>query len=119
MDQNASFVFFKKLKTRSPLGTQRVPLTPRRSLAVDQRFIPLGVPLWVKTTYPNPKNPNENLPFRHLMIAQDTGGAIRGIIRGDIYWGSGKDATYIAGHMKNAGRFWILLPKTTPLLRRL
>lgn len=109
-NQNPSFVFFKSLNQQSPMGTQNVPLTAGRSLAVDHRLIPLGTPVWLSTNIPTMKN--KNTPFKHLMIAQDTGGAIRGAVRGDVYWGSGKRAEYIAGHMNSAGRYWILLPKT-------
>ena len=114
LDKNASFVFFRVLNNGSaPLGTETVPLTPQRSLAVDPRYIPLGAPIWLDTTLPPATAQKENAPrlFQHLLIAQDTGGAIKGIVRGDIYWGAGQTAENIASGMKNAGSYWILLPK--------
>jgi membrane-bound lytic murein transglycosylase A len=78
-------------------------------LAVGTRYIPFGAPLWLDTRVPD-KKLKEKI-FRHLLIAQDTGGAIKGIVRGDIYWGAGADAAFAAGHMQKAGRYWILLPK--------
>ncbi len=111
LNQDASYVFFRVLKGISPVGSQQIPLTPQRSLAVDTHYIPLGAPLWLVSTVPN-KNSNTNpTPYQHLLIAQDTGGAIVGIIRGDIYFGPGIDAAFMAGHMKNSGKYWILLPK--------
>lgn len=111
LNHNASFVFFKILKETSPLGTEQVPLTPRHSLAVDTRYISLGTPVWLDTTLPRTSSEHQSESFRHLLIAQDTGGAIKGIVRGDIYLGSGQDAAFVAGHMKNPGQYWILLPR--------
>ncbi|MDR1057524.1 MAG: MltA domain-containing protein [Coxiellaceae bacterium] len=111
LNQNASYVFFKILENESPLGSEQVPLTPERSLAVDKRYIPLGVPIWLDTMIPS-EHSQKLLPFHRLLIAQDTGGAIKGIIRGDIYWGSGNRAAFVAGHMKSPGSYWILLPKS-------
>jgi membrane-bound lytic murein transglycosylase A len=110
LNKNASYVFFRVLKNKDPLGAEQVPLTSRRSLAVDKSYIPLGVPVWLDTGFPS-KSSQELVSFRHLMIAQDTGGAIKGIVRGDVYWGSGDKATFIAGHMKSPGRYWLLLPR--------
>jgi len=119
LNQNDSYVFFQILKDNYPLGTQGVPLTPQRSLAVDNRYIPFGAPIWVKTTIPAyPSDcrvakgaPCNDAPFRKLLIAQDTGGAIKGVVRGDIYWGTGSKAEFIAGHMNQSGQSWILLPR--------
>lgn len=111
MNQNASYVFFKLLDQEHPLGTERVALTPRRSLAVDQRFIPLGAPVWLSTDIPDGQRNQGGKRLRRLMVAQDTGGAIKGIVRGDVYWGSGEQAAYIAGHMKSQGQYWLLLPR--------
>ena len=105
LSQNPSYVFFRILKNDAPLGSQQVPLTPERSLAVDKKYIPLGAPIWLDAVVP------EDTPFSHLLIAQDTGGAIKGIIRGDVYWGGGEKAEFIAGHMKSQGSYWILLPR--------
>lgn len=110
LNQDESYVFFHLLHQQSPVGTENVPLTPERSLAVDTHHIPLGAPVWLDTTIqvPNQINPQ---PFTRLMIAQDTGGAITGM-HSDIYWGAGEQAAYLAGHLKNRGKCWILLPKT-------
>lgn len=111
LNQDASYVFFTVLHTQDPLGMEQVPLTAQRSLAVDTRYIPLGVPVWLKTKIPEQKPVERLLPYRRLLIAQDTGGAIKGMVRGDIYWGAGEDAAFAAGHMKQIGRYWLLLPK--------
>ena len=88
MDSNPSFVFFRELTKPGPIGAQGVPLTPGRSLAVDLKFIPLGVPVWLDTTDPV----SAGKPLRRLVVAQDTGGAIRGPVRGDLFWGFGDEA---------------------------
>jgi len=111
LNQNESFVFFHKQKVNAAFGSQCVPLTAGVSLAVDPRWVPYGVPLWLNTTRPG-HHSDEEKPMQRLMIAQDTGGAIRGPVRGDVYWGAGKEATFIAGHMKNKGYYWLLLPRT-------
>lgn len=113
INENKSFVFFRKMTQGVALGSQGVSLTPGYSLAIDKQWIPMGAPLWLNTTRPDSKNPELNKPMQRLMIAQDTGGAIRGKIRGDVFWGGGERATQIAGHMKNAGNYWLLLPKHT------
>lgn len=109
LNKNKSFVFFNVLKQEAALGSQGVPLTPGYSLAVDLKWVPIGTPIWLNTTRPD--NAKKEAPFQRLMVAQDTGGAIRGAVRGDVYWGPGKEAAYIAGHMKNPGHYWLLLPK--------
>lgn len=106
LNQNNSYVFFQLLKDSNPLGTERVALTPERSLAVDNRYIPFGAPVWTVTNIPEHKS-----AFKHLLIAQDTGGAIKGVVRGDIYWGAGKKAEFIAGRMNQYGEMWIFLPR--------
>ncbi|GGI76763.1 murein transglycosylase A [Legionella impletisoli] len=110
LNQNKSFVFFHRHSRVEALGSQGVPLTPGYSMAVDLKWVPIGTPLWLKTTRPDHKNKKK--PLERLMIAQDTGGAIRGPVRGDLYWGTGDEAIFIAGHMKNMGYYWLLLPKT-------
>lgn len=112
MDKDPSFVFFRPLPPPAspddgPPGAQGVPLTPGRSLAVDRRFLPLGVPVWLDAE--DPLVPGARL--RRLLIAQDTGGAIRGPVRGDVFWGHGAEAALRAGRMKSSGRYWILLPR--------
>jgi membrane-bound lytic murein transglycosylase A len=113
LNQNASYVFFRALPNLDPLGTEQVPLTPKRSLAVDTHYIPIGAPIWLNTEVPGASHSQLLLPFHQMLIAQDTGGAITGIVRGDIYWGAGVDAAFSAGHMKQPGRYWILLPKAS------
>lgn len=114
MQENPRFIFFKWLseghEDRGPIGAQGVQLTAGRSIAVDLRYLPLGVPLWVETSVPTLENNKENR-FHRLMIAQDTGEAIRGIVRGDIFLGSGQNAGSIAGRMKHDGQYWLLLPR--------
>lgn len=111
INQNKSFVFFHKLSMDSALGSQGVALTPGYSLAIDRDWIPMGAPLWLSTTRPDVNKPDSNQPMQRLMVAQDTGGAIKGKVRGDVFWGGGDRATLIAGHMKNEGHYWLLLPK--------
>jgi membrane-bound lytic murein transglycosylase A len=113
LELDPSFVFFKKLSTQQPLGSMGLPLLPSRSLAVDADYITLGLPLWVSTYLPelNQKNIQHGATWQHLMVAQDTGGAIQGVVRGDIFWGSGAQAQWLAGHMQSSGQYWVLLPK--------
>lgn len=107
--QNPSFVFFKELPNNNggPLGALGVPITGGRSIAVDARAIPLGAPVWLATT-----EPASNVPMNRLVLAQDTGGAIRGNVRADFFWGFGDAAGKQAGMMKQSGQMWVLLPKT-------
>ncbi|MFC3909383.1 murein transglycosylase A [Legionella dresdenensis] len=111
LNQNKSFVFFRMLDNTDALGAQGVPLTAGYSLAVDRKWIPLGAPLWLDTTHPVPLMANAPQKLQRLMIAQDTGGAIRGTVRGDVFWGAGQMATLIAGNMKNEGHYWLLVPR--------
>jgi len=112
MQENASYIFFRRLDGDAPIGAQGVPLTPGRSLAVDDAWLPYGLPLWVDTvTTDRQAAVGDPKHFRRLMIAQDTGGAITGIVRGDVYWGTGDDAGAIAGQMREAGRYYGLLPR--------
>ncbi len=106
MAVNRSYVFFRELEGEGPVGAQGVPLTPGRSLAVDDAFFAYGVPVWLETTLP------DGAPWQRLMIAQDTGSAITGAVRGDIFFGAGEWAARMAGAMKAPGRSWILLPTT-------
>ena len=108
---NASYVFFQEVKGEGPLGAEGVPVTPGRSLAVDRKHWPMGVPLWLATEAPAAQEGSPDRPLRRLVIAQDTGGAIRGPIRGDVFWGAGDDAAAIAGRMKHPGDLWVLLPR--------
>jgi membrane-bound lytic murein transglycosylase A len=110
---NPSFVFFRELPNglSGPLGALGVPLTGGRSIAVDPRFVPLGAPVFLATT-----QPNSPLPLNRLVMAQDTGSAIRGGVRADFFWGFGDEAGARAGRMKQRGRMWVLLPKAWPEL---
>lgn len=114
-DANESYVFFSEQGIGDPqsgaAGSEGVPLTPGASLAVDISIHPLGVPVWLEGTAPDPDPSMPDRIFNALLVAQDTGGAIRGPLRGDIYWGFGADAAAIAGRMKNNARMTVLLPK--------
>jgi membrane-bound lytic murein transglycosylase A len=110
MQANARYIFFREIEGDGPIGSLGVALTPGRSLAVDASLLPLGAPIWLETTYPA-GTPEAGRPLRRLMVAQDTGGAIKGAVRGDIYWGSGEAALRYAGPMKQQGRYYLLLPK--------
>jgi len=107
MHENPSYIFFRELSGDGPVGAQGVALTPGRSLAIDRRYLPLGAPMMVDVDYAD----ETGGPLRRLMVAQDTGGAIRGVVRADVFWGSGKPAEELAGPMAARGRYWILLPK--------
>lgn len=108
LGHNPSYVFFRELPDTlsAPLGALGVPLTNEYSIAVDQRTIPLGVPVFLSTTHPN-----TNDPLNRLMFAQDTGGAIKGAVRADFFWGFGEYAAVRAGSMRQSGRMWVLFPK--------
>ncbi|MCC7483796.1 MAG: murein transglycosylase A [Burkholderiales bacterium] len=108
LNQNARYVFFRELTATGagPPGALGVPLTPRRSIAVDPRFVPLGAPVFIATTWPL-----TNRPMNQLVLAQDTGSAIRGAVRADYFWGYGEEAAREAGRMKQRLRMWVLLPK--------
>ena len=107
MQKNKSYIFFRILKGDGPIGAQGVQLTPGRSIAVDRAFIALGVPIWLNTTEPG----KSKKPLRRLVIAQDTGSAIKGPVRGDLFVGYGTPAGLMAGRMKQTGRYYLLLPK--------
>jgi len=111
MRENRSFVFFRELTGDGPLGAMGVALTPETSVAADPRFIPLGTPLWLQSAYPNPQNRQQQLPIAKLMVAQDTGGAIKGANRLDLFWGAGERAALIAGGLSWRGITTLLLPK--------
>jgi membrane-bound lytic murein transglycosylase A len=111
INENKSFIFFRTLHLDAALGSQGVALTPGYSMAIDKQWIPMGAPLWLSTTRPDSRNPDKSKVMQRLMVAQDTGGAIKGKVRGDVFWGGGDRATMIAGHMKNPGHYWLLLPR--------
>ncbi len=113
MWENRSYVFFREAVLENPelgaLGAQHVQLTPQRSLAVDREIWAFGTPVWLDTAVPSSEEGGMNR-FRQLLIAQDTGSAIKGLARGDVYWGFGAAAGEIAGAMKSAGAMTVLLP---------
>ena len=106
--KDPSYVFFKQRteNTGGPVGALGVPLSPGRSIAVDPRSTPLGYPVFVST-----RDPLKGTPMRRLTIAQDTGGAIRGAVRADYFFGNGKQAASQARSMKERGQLWVLLPR--------
>jgi len=108
LNNNPSYVFFRELPAGlpGPLGALGVPILPEKSVAVDAKFVPLGAPVFLSTT-----EPNSAKPLKRMMMAQDTGGAIKGGVRADFFWGAGFDAGVKAGAMKQAGKIWVLLPK--------
>jgi membrane-bound lytic murein transglycosylase A len=109
--KNESYVFFRELTgkdAKGPVGANRIPLQPGRSLAVDTTFYALGTPIYVDA--PEITHATKKGGFRRLMIAQDVGSAIKGSGRGDIYFGSGDAAGRLAGTTKAPGRFFVLLP---------
>ncbi|TAK69319.1 MAG: murein transglycosylase [Betaproteobacteria bacterium] len=125
LNRNPSYVFFRELPnaegvqgsakagpvaTSGPVGALGVALTPERSIAVDPRYIPLGAPVFLATTWPN-----STQPLERLVLAQDTGGAIRGAVRADFFWGFGEAAGAQAGRMRQSARMWVLLPRDYPL----
>jgi len=112
MEQNPAYVFFHELKgatsaSDGPLGAQGIALTAERSIAVDRRFVALGLPVWLDI--PEVGSPGGRL--QRLMVAQDTGGAIRGPVRADVFFGHGPDAANRAGILKASGRYWFLIPR--------
>ncbi len=106
LNHNPSFVFFRKVADLSPdegpIGAMGRSITTMRSVAIDPAFVPLGAPVWVE------KDGAE--PMRRLMIAQDTGGAIKGPQRADLFFGTGPEAGRLAGQIKDGGRMVVLLP---------
>jgi len=111
-NENPSYVFFRIRQDGhdGPLGSLGAPLTPRRSLAVDPRHIPLGVPVWLSTHLPPSQPPGKGRAYRRLVMAQDTGGAIRGAVRADLFTGQGEAGEWLAGRMKSRGRLFMLRP---------
>lgn len=110
MALNPSYIFFRVIEGDGPIGAQGVALTPGRSLAVDRRYLPYGALLWLDARAPAAEAGAPDRPLRRLLVAQDTGGAIRGPVRGDVFWGHGDEAEAVAGRMKHRGRYYVLLP---------
>ena len=114
METNPSYVYFRIIEgEEGPLGAQGVPLTPERSIAIDARFHSYGLPIWLETSKPAVAS-GEDPRYHRLFIAQDTGGAIRGPVRGDIFYGNGRRAELYAGATKQKGSFYLLIPSTLP-----
>lgn len=111
LNQNPSYLFFS-LNNTPAKGAMGVVLTPKHSLAVDTKYIPLGMPILVKTTHPL-----SGEPFSALAVAQDKGAAIKGERRLDFFWGFGEDAAQLAGHTKSRAHMIILLPKTYKVVK--
>ncbi len=115
MEADQSFVFFEIAPLGDPAlgspGTEGVPLTPASSLAVDERFHPFGAPIYVATALPGPNRTKPDQTFQRLLIAQDTGGAIKGPARADIFFGAGAGAEAVAGRLNAHGQFFVLIPK--------
>ena len=105
MQKNDRYIFFKELAGEGPIGSSGVALTPARSLAVDNKYIPMHTLMWLETTNPN------GGAIRQLMLAQDTGSAITGPVRADFFWGYGAAAFQTAGHMNQKGGYYLLLPR--------
>ncbi len=107
LNHNPRYIFFREVtdlpEDAGPIGAMSVPLSPLRSIAVDPKYIPLGSPVWIDKQGKD--------PLRRLLIAQDVGGAVNGPHRGDIFYGSGRDAGRIAGRTNHPGNIYILLPK--------
>jgi membrane-bound lytic murein transglycosylase A len=120
LDENPSYVFFREVppptagtleaRIDGPIGSLGVPLLAGRTIAVDPRALPLGAPVFLATT-----EPQSETPLSRLVMAQDTGGAIRGAVRADFFWGFGDEAGSLAGRMRQAGRMWLLWPNGVPL----
>lgn len=108
LNSNPSYVFFRELPAGlpGPLGALGVPILGERSVAIDPKFIPLGAPIFLSTT-----EPNSTKPLKRMMMAQDTGGAIKGGVRADFFWGAGPEAGAKAGAMKQTGKIWVFLPR--------
>ncbi len=106
MESNPRYVFFREIAAGGPIGSAGVPLTAGRSLAIDPAFLPLGAPIYVDSRDAQGK------PLRRLTVAQDSGGAIKGPLRADLFWGAGDGAEAEAGAMQSPGRLYLLLPQS-------
>lgn len=110
LDTNPSYVFFRRVglpSTSGPIGAMNVPVTARRSIAVDPSIVPLGAPVWIDAHSRN--------PIRSLMVAQDAGSAIKGAHRADIFFGTGARAGAIAGRTRDRGQMYVLVPKVAQM----
>jgi membrane-bound lytic murein transglycosylase A len=107
LNSNPSFVFFRlrEAGAEGPVGSLGVPLVAERSIAVDPAYITLGLPVWLNTTLPDGSR------YQRLVVAQDTGGAIKGAVRADVFFGQGDAAGRVAGEMKQTGQLYVLRPR--------
>jgi membrane-bound lytic murein transglycosylase A len=103
MNVNKSFIFFQESSSDDVIGSQGAPLTDERSLAVDNEIMPVGFPMWLDIDA-------SSRPYQKLVVAQDTGSAIKGAVRGDVFFGRGKKAENLAARMNYRGKYYILLP---------
>ena len=115
MNKNPSYIFFNIVTqnmSEPAVGAAGVSLTPEYSLAVDKNIYPYGLPLWIETQMSVPTSQGTTqMAFERLMIAQDTGGAIKGMVRGDVFFGAGSHAEFLASHLKNNGKKYVLFPR--------
>ena len=110
MRKNERYIFFRDTRTSAPIGAEGVALTAQRSMAVDPAITPYGTPVWIDTRRPVYRKRGATELYRHLMIAQDAGAAIKGPARGDVFYGAGPQAAEWAGRMNSDGRAIILVP---------
>ena len=110
MRKNERYIFFKDTRTSAAAGSQGVALTAQRSLAVDTKFTPYGTPIWIDTQRPVIGKPGQVEVYRRLVIAQDSGAAIKGPARGDVFFGGGANAADWAGRMVGGGQAIVLVP---------
>jgi membrane-bound lytic murein transglycosylase A len=108
MHKNARYIYFRSIPGDGPLGAQGVALTPERSIAVDPQQIPYGLPVWLDLDHPDTAARHR---LQTLTVAQDTGSAIRGAGRADLFWGAGERAAILAGRMQSRGRLYVLWPR--------
>jgi membrane-bound lytic murein transglycosylase A len=116
IEHNKSYVFFKEAADHGPVGSQGVTLIPERSVAIDNGLYPFGMPIWVETTLPHSRN-YANRKYRRLLISQDKGGAIKGALRIDIFFGSGQRAEELACYMNNSAKLFAMFPKSVSVQR--
>ncbi len=118
LNENARYVFFKTeylTPGEGPKGAQGIPLTPMGSLAIDKKLYPYGLPIWVESQFPQQAHDYTGQKTAHLLITQDTGGAIKGELRGDVFFGNGQAAGEKAGVMNHKARWTVLLPTALAL----
>lgn len=113
MQRNPRFIYFRLLEAAGPVGSEGTVLTRERSLAVDPRSIPYGLPVWLDVEHPDPQH-SKAAHLQKLTVAQDTGAAIKGPGRADFFWGSGDRAMRLAGRMRSRGRLYVLIPRSNP-----